>query len=484
MDSWLSEFLDDEVRIGVWRLEEPDGFPTWAYFRSRAATERYRRATNTVDPFHARTTLRQHLSGHVQEHVRSLRGLTGRGQRAFDAVFFTNALLATTAPDGNGMIDRTHEGYFRLCQNPLIMQELHTGRFAAYDQWSPRVYCSSTWMVFVRRLFELPALARPALADDEVKVAALSAMFQDHVSPARLRRDLRRLRGALRFYAHFVGRLIDPRMQRRLAFVNDACGLGQNALLTHALRQRGYVIVEVQHGVINENVFECQYSAGLDPRLPAKVLPDVMWTFGQKACELVSPMIRCRPVGHYYLWRMAREPRSAAAGRPSQPAILIVSQGSAARRLTAAAEAVATAFPAATLVYKLHPGEQLSDDARQRLQRLSNVRVAQHESVYTLIAESDVLIGHSSLALLEAAFFDDKRIFMLPNCFLPSDLGFSFDSDRELLAAIRDPSRGRPKLDAGMFWNRDWEGAAQDAFRELGGMSACPLDARTTTRAA
>ena len=87
----------------------------------------------------------------------------------------------------------------------------------------------------------------------------------------------------------------------------------------------------------------------------------------------------------------------------------------------------------------------------------SNIEIIGNYNIYELIAKSNIIIGYNSTTLFEALKFPEKRIFILKNDDIPDEIGYKFSSVDELIEAIKDDTKGYPKVNPEYFWASNWK---------------------------
>ena len=143
--------------------------------------------------------------------------------------------------------------------------------------------------------------------------------------------------------------------------------------------------------------------------------------------------------------------------------MLIVSQGTVTRNMVDIAKKLSQAFRDYKIIFKLHPGEIPFKERYILLKSYSNIEIIGDHNIYKLIVKSSIIIGYNSTTLFEALKFPEKRIFILENDDVPNEMGYKFTNIEELIEAIKDNSKGFPKVKSEYFWASNWE----ERFREF-----------------
>jgi hypothetical protein len=198
-------------------------------------------------------------------------------------------------------------------------------------------------------------------------------------------------------------------------------------------------VVELQHGVINNNHISYSYPNDVS----VKCFPDYLLTWGRYWHRNVSfpiPSSRVMPVGYPYLEQKAEEYEDVE----SKKKVLFLSQGTIGDELSSLALNMSRESSDYEIVYKLHPGEYASWGEKYTGLVNEDVTIVGEEgpSLYRLFAESTAQVGVSSTALYEGLQFDlETFIYECPEAAPLDDLvtrgiAATVSSAEELMAAV------------------------------------------------
>jgi hypothetical protein len=263
-----------------------------------------------------------------------------------------------------------------------------------------------------------------------------------------VQRQLYRRRTQLSLYQYLFSR-IDPDV------VVIVVSYGKMVII-EACKKLDIPVVELQHGVIDENDFAYSFRGSRDK----KVFPDYLFVWGdfwKEAADFPIPDERVVPVGNPYLERSLEKYKNIMA----QEQILFISQGTIGKQLSQFAVEVHE-HPDITcdIVYKLHPGEYDRWENQYPWLIDTDFEVVDdpERGLYPLFAESTVQIGVYSTAIYEGLAFElDTYLYdcdgvrqlqpLINNNIV--DLVSSVD---EFLAALQEPSRN---FDKNQFFEPD-----------------------------
>jgi hypothetical protein len=246
-------------------------------------------------------------------------------------------------------------------------------------------------------------------------------------------------------YARFFARI-----RPRILFIEGA-SYGAFAHVCTWARDAGIATGELQHGVIANAHLGYNYG---DRALAdaATWLPRYLLLYGELWKRDVRTPSETVAVGCPHFSEMARR-----APRGADATVLTVSQGLCTELMVRLTSTLARRFPRRRFVFRLHPGEVPFRERYASLAELSNIEISDKGDIYRLFQQADVVIGHSSTALFEAAgvglpvlIYDDE----IARLTIPRHVGTWFRSADELASLVEAP----PSLafEPEQFFAPDW----------------------------
>jgi len=256
-----------------------------------------------------------------------------------------------------------------------------------------------------------------------------------------------------------------PRIKNKIAFVHCASYLGRiTAILTKILHSAGFKVIEVQHGVVSKEDYAYNYPRSCIENKHhqcREYLPDYLLMFGDYWAKRVRTPSKKIVVGYPYLNKLSEKLIQKIS--PERKTILIVSQGTVTKHMVDIAKELSRAFNDYKIIFKLHPGEIPFKERYSSLKSYSNIEIIGNYNIYELIAKNNIIIGYNSTTIFEALKFPKKRIFIVENNEIPDEIGYKFSNIEELIEAIKDDTKGYPKVKSEYFWASNWE----ERFREF-----------------
>jgi hypothetical protein len=346
--------------------------------------------------------------------VSSSGGLIQRDGKWFDRI---NDYFAMEMPDRTLVLDTgAHAGY----KAPRVPP--HVRCFDAFDVIAgvaarlrrPRdvdVSAIEQLITFLRTRFPV--------APTEPAIASIRAQLMHWAVRLPTLRDL---------YARFF-----ERVRPRVLLVEDAShgALAHICTWAHAA---GIVTAEPQHGVISRSHLAYNYGdaarADLAPCLPSHLL-----VYGSLWANEVRSPSEIVITGCPHFSECAR-PATGGAN------VLVISQGIRTAAMVELTAAIAHRFPDERCVFRVHPGERAFRERYASLAEIPNVTISEGGDIYQTLRGARVVVGHSSMALVEAAgmglpvlVLDDET----SRAHLPRDVGRRFASVDELLPLVASP---------------------------------------------
>lgn len=358
-------------------------------------------------------------------------------RRTFDVVIASSSAGLVVQREGK-WFDRIND-YFAL-ELPEQTLVLDTGRHAGYKspRLPPHVRCFDAFDI----LAGLRARVRRPSAADLSAIEKLIAFIRERFPVVPADAALEGIRAQLVSWAVRLPALHDwyarffDRVRPRVILLEDASHGALAHICTWA-RRAGIVTAEPQHGVISRSHLAYNYgdAARADTAL-AHGLPSHLLVYGEFwRGEIRSPSeIVVTGCPHFS--------ESARPAAPDAATILTISQGIRTDALVELTAAVARRFPDRRCVFRVHPGELAFPERYRSLASISNIEISERGDIYQQLCEARVVIGHSSMALVEAAgmglpvlVLDDET----SRAHLPRAVGTRFRTAAELLPLVEAP---------------------------------------------
>lgn len=450
----IKRLIETEVQHNLWSAEIR-GVRVWSLVRYTVLSRFIARWLQYDFPTGGSS--RRRSIRKLSEYARGLSLLSPfKSTDRHDALFFVTD-LGRLPRDAEHSYNYLHDVYFRLFQNPLIIESNFTPQAALpHYQFESNIYPYAMLSLFMRvRPAALSAPEARAVRDFVEQVVKIYdfAALQDDLA-AVITRALTRQNNLRRFFE----RILLPRVKSaRFAFREDASYMGESGLLTRLLHEYGFLVAEPQHGLLSafHPAYHLPSSVLSNLEHPARAyLPDIFLTYGEYWSQQAHVPAAKFVIGSAQLAAMLA---GAEKRIPIENQILVISGDN---RALALGKALAEALPAHQIVFKLHPLEFAKQEQFQMELNYLNVRVVARTNVYELIAESPVIVGHSSTVLVEAVAFAGKRVFYYEPAFIPAEVGTRFWDAENLVDLILDPSCGHPQAQPSDFWELDVEARA------------------------
>ena len=227
---------------------------------------------------------------------------------------------------------------------------------------------------------------------------------------------------------------------------------GAFAHLCSWAREAGVATAEPQHGIIARMHHDYNYGEGaLANGTFASYLPRYLLLYGEFWRSHVRSSSESVVIGCPHF----SETRPVIRG--SVGSVLTISQGICTEAMVRLMAAVSRRFPERRCVFRLHPGEVAFRERYAPLGALANVEISDRGDIYRELEDASVVIGHSSMALVEAAgvglpvlVLDDAA----SQAMLPDDVGTRFQAIDELLPLVESPPRS--SSDPERFFASGW----------------------------
>lgn len=468
----LEQFLEDEVRLEMWKYRTQDGFPLWALIRPIVMDSVIIRKGGLPNNQKVISTKRLVLKPRFFiEHIRVAFKLALKTKTIHDALFFTPAHFLNYPSKSTGYReDRVQGYYYQEYSNPLIFQMPNNAFFTRKIQGlnAQNVYLlpSITVMMAVAR----KCLFRRHSIDDADKklinsiVEASEGLSQGQANKRVLHNLLSKM-NAINWQYEKMVKLIDRKLSNKCVFVHCGCYLGGISLLIWHLHKRGFIVVEPQHGYIGQNHPGYNYPKAISQIKGIKsVFPDYFLAFGDEWAKNVLVPSKIVAVGNPYLNLQVERVRELNNNK-----LLIISQGNEEERNIV--KYLAKKYPDREILFKLHPREIAFVESYNDLEMLHNVTISgrENESILPMIAESDVVIGNFSTALFEALAFPGKMICCFPHPYTLEESQFNlFENETDLVQLIEGAGK-RVSVDASnKYWKNNWSSNINELRSVLG----------------
>jgi hypothetical protein len=372
-------------------------------------------------------------------------------RRTFDVVLFGTSAGVVVQKEGR-WFDRIND-YFALERDSLVIDGSYRGNYR-HPRFPPHVRCHDGFWLSAAIAGRLKRAS-----DKDRQTISRFMQFVDERFPAKLSTESRSVveRDLLSWAAmlpilHSLYHRFFERVHPRLILVEDG-SYGRNGHLFAWARAHGIVTAEPQHGVIVPIHLAYNYGAKLrqHPDL-LRQLPEHLLMYGNYWAAQIRTPSKPVIVGSPHFTTRASE---LTERNPRD--IVIVSQGDRTDIMVQLAETLARRLPDRSIVYRLHQGEVPFRERYQRLETIANVRISNSGDIYSCYRDAELVVGHSSTALFEAAglslpilVHDDET----SRLYIPEGLGVRFQTVEELVERARAGST--PPSNAGDFWARDW----------------------------
>jgi hypothetical protein len=359
-------------------------------------------------------------------------------RRPFDIVIVASSGGLVLQREGK-WFDRIND-YFAM-ELPDRTLVLDSGIHGGYKtpRFPPHVRCFDTFDIRAG----LSARLRRPDGSDLAAIERLLGFIREHFPVAPSSAELERIRAQLIHWAVRLPRLhgwyarFFDRVRPRVILVEDASH-GAFAHVCTWARAAGIATAEPQHGVISRSHLAYNYgdAARADDTF-ASCLPRHLLLYGEFWRDQVRSPSEIVIAGCPHFSETARP-----AARSSPGTVLTISQGICTEVMVRLTTAVARRFPDRRCVFRVHPGEVAFPERYRSLTEIANVEISERGDIYQQLRDAGVVIGHSSMALVEAAgvglpvlVFDDET----SRAHLPRDVGTRFHTVDELLLLVESP---------------------------------------------
>jgi len=368
----------------------------WPVARSLAEVELHTSAVR-------RKVSRFHTVARAASRIAPNRRASRRMRTQRDVLFLVNGGRFTTSPEGrvNPLVD----GFAgAVGAEGFVLQDAPIGAFAPRTE---RPALASTF-TFDDVAVEVEALAKFSPLDDaqlsflHSYVAKIYGELGASVPQKRQSETERQLRVRVARARHTVPRFerIIDRVQPKLAVVETGA-YGDRSPLIQALKARGTIVAEYQHGWIGASHAAYNAGAAMKQEVLARCLPDDLLTFGEFWSNSVQFPGNTVAIGKPHLEAVA-----AMTGVRSSDSrtVIIVSSVVERDELTQFTLKVRQLLPAEwTVLYRPHPSERASvDKLYPVLSSAARVDFDMAQDVYESVSRAAAVFGLASTVLYEA----------------------------------------------------------------------------------
>lgn len=452
MDTF-EELLQLEDQLHLWDAKVR-GLHLWALVRSPVFQRLTRQAADFV-PTPRRTWKVSASRAQLVRDARTFQILVSPPSQSYDALFFAEG-FSRYASDENTSFDRRLEPIYALYEHPLVLESHNALHIDKPDRSLGAEIYSQNIIWYFSSLFGRISRLKPsekAVVYDFARTVALTFGIEDWEAFI-----VSRTEKLISFWPHvlqIVAKFIVPKLRHTsLVWVDNACYLNRQGLVTRALHEQGLRVAEVQHGIIYPQHYAYNYPVSClqESQHPCRLyLPDLFLTYGDYWKGQNRIPSEQYTVGHVQLSRTVRALKQLK-GVDGQ--ILVISGDARTLELT---HALAKHFPQRKIILKLHPGETSLYASYTNEMSYPNVAIVLHDDVYRLVAESEIVIGYNSTVLIEAAAFPNKRIFFYEKNIIPPTVGSRFSSIPDAIEQISDLTSGYGQATPDTFWALNYE---------------------------
>ncbi len=462
----MDKILEKEEKYNLWDFER-DSLHFWPLIRSNIFKKYTMNKKAYTEPHYTISKYNIVLPKLWKHHLKTIH-LLNVSRECFDVLFFNTAMLRYFNRESNVYENRLYGRYFENFSKPLNFESSYRGFFPNILANNENTYDYYTLIMLAELYAKINKYSVYNMKDKtDIKLFSktISTIFENCVSnnyiETVITNSLAKLPNEKRLYFD----KILPRIKNKIAFVHCASYLGHvAAILTKILHSAGFKVIEVQHGVVSKENYAYNYPRSCienNHHQCREYLPDYLLMFGDYWAKKVRTPSKKIVVGYPYLDEISN--KLIKYIKPETKSVLIVSQGTITKRMVNIAKKLSRAFSDYKIIFKLHPGEISFKERYSSLESLSNIEIIGNYNIYELIAKTNIIIGYNSMTLFEALKFPEKRIFILGNNDVPDEIGYKFTSVEELIEAIKDNTKGYPKVKSEYFWASNWE----ERFREF-----------------
>jgi len=461
----MNELLEKEEKYNLWNFER-NYLHFWPLIRPNIFKKYKMKNKGYTEPHYIISKYSIVLPKLWKHHLKTIY-LLNISRDCFDVLFFNTAMLRYFNRENNFYENRLYGRYFENFSKPLNFESSYRGFFPnilANNENTYNYYTLNILAMLNTKINKYSVYNMKVKNDIKLFLKTISTIFGNLVSSNYIEtvitNSLAKFPNEKRLYFD----KILPRIKNKIAFVHCASYLGSIAILTKILHSAGFKVIEVQHGFVSKEHYAYNYPRSCienNHHQCIEYLPDYLLVFGKYWAENIRTPSKKIIVGYPYLNKISK--KLIKCIKLETKSILIVSQGTITKRMVNIAKKLSRAFSDYKIIFKLHPGEISFKERYSSLESLSNIEIIGNYNIYELIAKTNIIIGYNSTTLFEALKFPEKRIFILGNNDVPDEIGYKFTSVEELIEAIKDNTKGYPKVKSEYFWASNWE----ERFREF-----------------
>lgn len=377
--------------------------------------------------------------------------LTAR--RTFDIVVVGSTGGIVLQRDGR-WFDRIND-YFTM-EAPERTLALDMALDGAYKRprFPPNVRCYDTFDIAAGALARVRRPAAADLARIDRVVELVERQFPvalERATVAQIRATAihwaQRLPSLRKMFARFFART-----RPKVMFLEGG-SYGAFAHVCTWAREAGIATAELQHGVISWSHLAYNFGdAAQRDATFAACLPAHLLLYGELWRRETRTPSRVTIGGWPHFSENLRR-----VGTPTPRSVLVISQGICTEAMVQHTRHVASALPQHQIVFRLHPGEVAFRERWQGLAALPNVTISERGDIYDLFEQAEVVVGHSSTALFEAAGMQRPVLVLddpTSSAIIPRSLGTWFNTSDDLIDLVRTPPAAA--ADPQAFFAADW----------------------------
>lgn len=454
----MDKILEKEEKYNLWDFKF-DSLNLWPLIRSSIFSKYEIKKRGYSKPHYISNKYNVLLPKLWTQHLRTF-NLLNFNNTCFDVLFFNTAALRYFNKEKEFYENRLYGKYFESFSKPLNFESNFQGFFPSILPKSENTFIFETLNILIKLNKEINRYKISKVVKNDMIpfLKAVNLAFPDIVSSDYIKTVITQNIISFPIIKQFYFSSIIPRIKNKIVFIHCASYLGSMAVLTKIFHSAGFKVVEVQHGFTSKEDYPYNYPSSCIKNINhqcREYLPDYLLMFGDYWAERVRTPSKKIVVGYPYLNKLSEKLIQKIT--PELKTILIVSQGTVTGRMVKIAKKLSQAFSNYKIIFKLHPGEIPFKERYSSLKNLSNIEIIGNYNIFELIAKNKIIIGYNSTTLVEALKFPEKRIFILENNDVPNEIGYKFSSVDELIEAIKDDTKGYPKVNSEYFWASNWE---------------------------
>ncbi|RZL50378.1 MAG: hypothetical protein EOP00_04715 [Pedobacter sp.] len=257
----------------------------------------------------------------------------------------------------------------------------------------------------------------------------------------------------------------------KIIFLEDA-SYGNKSFISIPAKKQGILIIELQHGFINEDHIAYNLGPGvMNAEVIKQFYPDTFFAYGEFWKKSISIPSKILSIGNPFLTAQVQQFKAQDINANSCKNILFIS--SAVSMLETVAF-VTTLKQTADLhnygvTIRPHPLELNVVQARYQSLILLGVKISHSNSVYSDFSTHDIIIGEVSTALFESLIIPNKRHFLFTSSYTKSYLNESItipQINKDSISIIFEESNFS-QVNSLYFWEDNWEENFINALKQF-----------------